>query len=468
MTDQNFYEFQHESKSDWEDRIRKELKGKSFEDALQSTLWNQITTQPFYTKDDVSREVSQSRFHPKTDLPGIAPRQWENVVAIYPTEEKVTNKEILHALEFGAEGLILHLEGSENLNQLLRAVQTEFIQIYFLPTSDISLVLNQINDWLQSIHLKPEMLQGALLWNPADELFRETDSLAEILNKVSESIELFRAFPDFLPLSIDFAKYANTGGDGLQQLTYGFGEIIELVDHLVKRGISARTIFEKSAFHLAVGKEYFPEIAKLKSFRTILVGLAGTFGVPLNPEAIHLIVSTSIWDKSFLDKNNNLIRQTFESMAAIHGGCNSLWVNPAEGKDANPLEKRIARNISAILKEESYLDKVMDPAAGSFFIENLELEIEEKVIERLKSLEEKGGWLKSFEKRELHEALRTTRHRIQQGILNNEQVLVGVNKYQLESESVSEFPLKEFEEKEHELLPSRASYLVETQKISKS
>jgi methylmalonyl-CoA mutase len=465
MTEQNFYEFPKESKIQWEERIRKELKGKNFEESLQSKLWGELTIQPFYTKDDLSREVSQIRFHPASDLPGIAPRHWDNVVAIYPGEEKVSNKEILNALENGAEGLILHLDGSENVNQLLRSVHTEYIQLYILPTGDISLVLNQLNDWLKSIQLKPSMLRGALLWSPTDEFFRETTALDEVLMKVSESIELFREFPDFLPLSIDFAKYLNSGGDGLQQLTYGFGELIELVDHLVKKGVSARTIFEKSAFHLAVGKDYFPEIAKLKAFRTLLIGLSHTFGVPLIAESIHVIVSTGSWDKSLLDKNNNLIRQTFEAMSAIHGGCNTLWVNPAEGKEATVLEARIARNVSAILREESYLDKVMDPAAGSFFIETIALEIEKKVIDQIKILEKNGGWLKSFEERILHGKIRQTRIKKQRDILKNENIKVGVNKYQLEPDSTNHMSI---EEKENELLPARASYLAEIQKTNKS
>ena len=148
-------------------------------------------------------------------------------------------------------------------------------------------------------------------------------------------------------------------------------------------------------------------------------------------------------------------------MAGILGGGNSLWVKPTEGKDASVLEKRIARNVSSILNEESYLDKVMDPAAGSYYLETLQREIEKSVIEGLQDLEEKGGWLKSFEDRTLHAEIRDSREKAQKRVLADSDIKVGVNKYLAKGKLENHLAFEPIAEKDFELLPSRATYFVE-------
>jgi len=462
-----FYDFPPQAKSDWEERVKKELNGKSLEETLDTVVWDELILQSFYAKEDLPETINTSIFHRSTDLPGTSPRIWNNLVSIFPKDERETNQELLNALQNGAEGIVLHLNGSENLNQLLKGVHTEFIQLYILPTADTARVFNQLREWLESIHLKPEMLNGGILWSPTDALFSGAKDLANAITIAQESFELFSEFPDFSPICIDLTKYANTGANGLQQLTFGLGEIIEIIDHFIKRGISARTVFEKSTLHLAVANAHFPEIAKLKAVRTLFIGLAHTYGVPVNPEEISVIVSTSTWSKSLTDKNTNLIRQTYEALAAVLGGCNSLWVRSVAEEQATVLERRIARNVSNILREEGYLDKVMDPAAGSYYLENLQLEIEKKVISGLQKLEEEGGWLKKFEERELHNEIRKTRETSQKQVLDGKKIRVGVNKFLPAKNGAIEIELKEAKERDFELLPSQESYLVEIQNRKK-
>jgi methylmalonyl-CoA mutase len=155
-------------------------------------------------------------------------------------------------------------------------------------------------------------------------------------------------------------------------------------------------------------------------------------------------------------------------MAGILGGGNSIWVKPTEGKNASILEKRIARNISSILKEESYLDKVMDPAAGSYYLESLQNEIEKEVITSLQELEEKGGWLKSFENRALHADIRNSREAAQKKVLSDSSIKVGVNKYLAKGKLENHLPFEPIFEKDFELLPNRATYLVEQNTLSNS
>jgi len=466
MTNQDFYNFPPSSKEEWIDQVKRDLKGKDFDDTLISMLWGRVKIQPFYTAEDLKGPTSEYKFHPDSKLPGMSPRIWNNLVSAFPENEKSTNEEILHSLQNGAEGLILHVEGTENLNQVLKAVHTEFISTNFLPTGETTPFFHLIQEWIESLTLKPNMLSGAIMWNPCDELYRSGENFNLGIDQAAKAINDFKEFREFYPLTIDFSRYANTGATGIEELTYGLGEVIELIDKLSKKAISPSQVFDNLAYHTAMGDSHFAEIAKVKALRKLIVELAGNYGVKIEMESIHIITSTSGWSKSLLDKNTNLIRQTYEAMAGVLGGGNSIWVKPTEGKSASVLEKRIARNVSTILKEESYLDKVMDPAAGSFYLEKLQEEIEKSVISDLQKLEDNGGWLKSFQDRVLHTEIRYSRETAQKKVLSNSNIKVGVNKYLAKGKLENHLPFERILEKDFELLPSRATYFVEQNILS--
>ncbi|MCE7055803.1 methylmalonyl-CoA mutase family protein [Algoriphagus sp. AGSA1] len=467
MTDLDFYTFTQSGKEAWIEQIKKDLKGRDYDQTLSSTLWEKIKVHPFYTKEDLNKDTAEYRFHMDSIMPGDSARTWTNLVSIYPIEE-TANKEILHFLQNGAEGLVLHLEGTENLNRLLKGVQTEFISTNFLPTGETALFFRTIQEWTESLTLTPNMLKGSFLWSPFDDLFRGSSSFDQGLDFAAKAIHDYKEFRELFPVTVNLARYANTGATGIQELAYGLGEVIELIDKFSKKAISPAQAFENLVFHTAIGDSHFAEIAKTKALRKLIVELARNYGVHLQMESIHIIASTSTWSKSPLDKNTNLIRQTYEATAGILGGANSLWVIPAEEKNASALEKRVARNVSAILKEECNLDKVMDPGSGSFYLEKLQEKIEQNVILKLQELEQNGGWLKSFENRNLHSEIRKSRESSQKKVLADSEIKVGANKY-LAKDSQEEYILFDpLVEKDFELLPSRATYFVEQNNLSNS
>src|SRR5690606_31591717 len=139
------------------------------------------------------------------------------------------------------------------------------------------------------------------------------------------------------------------------------------------RGCDKEEVFRDLFLLTAVGSNYFMEIAKLKTFRVIGTQLALLYKVDLAPRDLHLFAESSYWSKCKTEPYNNLLRNTTEAMSAIIGGCNALIIEPHDKYSQSPqgFSKRMARNISSILKEECYFDKVIDPAAGSYYIENL-------------------------------------------------------------------------------------------------
>ncbi len=468
MIERDFFPFEDSTYSDWLDQVKQDLKGKDFEKTLTSTVWDQIKIEPFYFKEKGKEDSHAILFNQPSPYPGQNPRIWSNLVSIYPEDEKTANQEILHVLENGAEGLVLHLTGTENLNQILKGVMTEYIQLYFNPIGEFKALTLQIQNWMESLHLRTDMLHGGIFWSPTSSLFMGKESMKNEIPNAVYLINHFKEFQNFYPVTIDFARYANAGGNGIQELTYGLGEMVEILVSLVDHGVSLSQALPHMAFLVSAGEQHFAEIAKLKALRILISELALNLGSHLAPDSFHFIVSTSLWTKSKIDQNSNLIRQTYEAMSGILGGANAIWVRPVNEVAASEREKRIARNVSIILREESYLDKIMDPATGSYFLDRLQQDIYEKVLAELEELEKAGGWDSNFRSGEIHAQIRSTRNTIQKLVLQGEKNMVGVNKYKHKADKVESLAPETLAEKDFELLPSRASYLVEIQNLSNS
>lgn len=461
MTEKDFYPFKSTSKIDWKSQIEKDLNGKDFNQTLVKTIWDEIQQQPFYTSEDLIEKALQNRFSPPTEIPGLPPRTWSTTVSISSSNDKTENKEILAALENGADAIVLELERDPNWSELLKDVLLPYIHIFIKPLQNAGVIFLSFSKFIQQMDLNQSNLHGGFLWSPTGGLLESNGDFAKKIALTQQAISDWKEYPSFYPICVSFSTYRNSGGTGIQELNFGFGEIIEIVSSLTDLGIEAKTCFENIMIHSAVAEEFFPEIAKLKSLRNLFSSLAKQFDVETSPENLHLICSTSSWSHSYLDKNSNLIRQTYEAMAGVLGGSNSIWVIPTESEKADTLEKRIAKNVSLILKEESYLDKVVDPSSGSYYLESLEAKICAIVQSNIANLESKGGWLKSFQTKELQKSIRETRVLIQNQILNEVLVKVGANKYQPSKKLENNLEFQDFLEEEFQLCPTRASYLLE-------
>ena len=163
-----------------------------------------------------------------------------------------------------------------------------------------------------------------------------------------------------------------------------------------------------------------------------------------------------------MDAHTNTIRQTYQALSAVLGGANVLWVRLLVEEHATTQERRIARNVSAILKEEAYLDRVQDPSAGSYFLENLVADLVQETQRALTQLEQEGGWWNACKTGTLQDRVKMRRAKIQGKVLDKTQVKVGANVYAAPTALSYHKPFQPFEEKVHELKPTRAAYLVES------
>ncbi len=459
MTEDLFPEFDPASKSDWIAQASKEIKEQDVFSSLGSKLWGTLDLKPYYTQEDLSNSIIQHRFHAQSEIPGLPPRIWENTISVLPGD---TNAQLLNALENGAEGLILHLNGFEDLSDLLKGVLPQYISMFVLPLGNPVAALRTFLEWADATGASSESVKGGMLWTPSDLVFDQNESFGLGAEMLSELCEMTDPYPNFKPFCIKTSRYTESGGNPLESLGLGLGELLELIDSL---DVDPKVIFSKVFLEASVAENHFGEIARLKAFRMAFLQLAVVYSVELKEEEVFLFCKTSQWSKSLLDGNTNLIRQAYEAMSAVLGGANWLWVQPFQEEHCSERERRIARNVSSILREESYLDKVMDPAAGSYFLENLKEDILAQLKNQLSKMEASGGWLKVLQGGEIHFSIRQQREKIQNQVIQNQLIKIGANKYPSPSKSSTDSVWEVFKEKKNELNPTRATYLIELQTL---
>jgi methylmalonyl-CoA mutase len=237
------------------------------------------------------------------------------------------------------------------------------------------------------------------------------DSL-NLLSKETKSVSL---------ISINSALYQNAGATIVQQIAYSLAHANEYFNRI-------EAINKPIVFEISVGTNYFFEIAKLRALRLLFNLIAKEYNHNLD---CHFLVSPTKRNKTLYDYNVNMLRTTTECMSAILGGADSIANLPYDAlyhKD-NEFGDRIARNQLLILKNESYFDKVNNPADGSYYIENLTNQLAEKALALFKNIEENGGFLKQLNEGIIKRKIQESADYEQELFDTGKEILLGTNKY---------------------------------------
>ncbi|MCH6198764.1 methylmalonyl-CoA mutase family protein [Aquiflexum sp. LQ15W] len=461
-----FENFPVHSKEDWINQVILDLKGKDFEKTLTSFTEDGIKINPVYTKEDNDNLEDlffyRNRVNVEPQIPGLPPRIWANVSSFDGANEILTNQEILDSLLNGADALMLELSGNENFDVLLQGVLPQYVQIFLSPKEDPAKVFKQFIEWISRNHWQKESIKGGILWDGFGSALTNKTQKKTLVETAKTLLQLGDDMEGFKIFCIDAAIYHNSGASPVQELAFGLASWVDLIDAMVGEGFYPFEIIQKSMFKLAVGSDYFLETAKLKAARILMHRLIQLYQVDIPAEDIFLFVETSFWSKTMKDADTNMLRNTTEAMAGILGGANALYVLPHDVVSGNPgsSSKRMARNVSNILKEESYLDKVVDPTAGSYFIESIIYSIFQNVKEAIQQIEEKGGWWTCYDSGFVQNEVKARRNDKMRKVLEKEKTKIGINKY-INPKDVFSSVVFVFEEQEWALLPCFESMLVE-------
>lgn len=255
---------------------------------------------------------------------------------------------------------------------------------------------------------------------------------------IADIIEYTTAeMPKFNSISISGYHMQEAGANLVQELAYTLADGREYVRTAIARGMDVDQFAGRLSFFFAIGMNFFMEAAKLRAARLLWSRIMAEFD-PKDPKSSMLRThcQTSGVSLAEQDPYNNVIRTAYEAMSAVLGGTQSLHTNALDEAIALPTEfsARIARNTQLILQEETGVTKVVDPLAGSYYVESLTHELAEKAWELIQEVEEMGGMTKAVASGMPKLRIEETAAKRQAGIDRGIEVIVGVNKYRKDNE----------------------------------
>jgi methylmalonyl-CoA mutase len=403
-----FSEFKPASAAEWKAQVEKELKGEAFENLIWKNE-NGFDIYPFYTAEDLRHNYA----------PAFTHANWEICVKGKSEDSKTLNKQLLKQLNSGASSISLHIKNLD-LETALKDIQLNYIQSTFY--ADV------------------QSLPGLMLYLEKNydlnelkcSIFNETNNSKAELEQWLTLVSKYKYLPNIKTITFDGLAFHNGNCHASYEVAILLSGLIDCIDVLSGHNVKTEAPF---VIKTGVNSDYFMQIAKLRAIRRLWLLLKSNYGVKND---LHVIVETGLTNKSISDSYNNLLRTSYEAMAAVLGGCNELIVNSFDDffPVSETLADRLAINQQLILKDESYFDKMADVSCGSYYIEKLTDLIATKALDTIKSFEKQGGYFSCLEKNVIDDEIQNQAAGKKQRLETKTQIVVGVNKFKNEKETI--------------------------------
>ena len=407
MSKSLFKDFEAVSSKAWKQKIQFDLKGADYNETLIWKTNENINVKPFYHADEFKTlpEASKSRA-----------THFKISQAIHVTDAKISNLRALDAIKRGAENIIFNIETeSIVLDDLFQNINLETTTIdvncLFISEDFIKKIPESTNIYIQT-DIIGQLAKTGNWYKNLNADYSEFEKIVKTSNQLSVNLDL----------------YQNAGATIVQQLAYGLAHANEYLNKLDTSISSEAKQSLQITFNIAIGSHYFFEIAKIRALRQLWLILASEYGIN---NTCRIIATPSKRNKTIYDYNINMLRTTTECMSAILGGsdviCNSSYDSLFH--KPNEFGERIARNQLLILKNESYFDKVNNPADGSYYIENITKQLAEKALDLFKDIEANGGFLSQLKEGTIQRKIKESAAKEQVDFDTEKLVLLGTNKH---------------------------------------
>ena len=410
--DSLFHEFPAVSREDWKKKAIAELK----ETPYDSIVWHTpdgFALEPWYSHEEKTQQLDIQPY--KTT------NRWINCRQIIVDDPETANKAALQSFELDAEAIEFlltdpALSSPENLTRLFTGIQPSAAAIYFSGN------LPPAAELLKSLLTIPgfsENSGGLLVEAPAytngqdSELFAHGTSL-----------------PDFRLLCVDTIPWHEKGATAVQEIALALAGVSDYLHRYLKAGIPADTIASAITIILPVCSSHFTELAKPRALRYLLGYLLKAYGAS-GAALPSLFARTSERNRSLLDPFTNVLRLTTEAVSAVLGGYDTLQIGAFDtGLSVSPdIAERISANIHLILKEEASLDRVLDPAHGSYYIETLTKNLAESAWTLFKEIEAQDGLTEAAKSGFIQSIVSDVETKRRKTLDNRKKTLIGVNRY---------------------------------------
>ena len=456
-----FSEFPEISTQEWENLIIRNLKGADYEKKLIWKTNQGFNVKPYYRAEDLNN------LQYLNSMPGEFPfirgnkkdnNDWEVRHDIEIADVAGINKTALDVIKKGADAVGLNatqVTNREKMSLLLKDIDIEKTAIHFNYSNSFAHTADLFINEIKSIKADISKIQGSFNFDPIGAFvisgkFKNShencfNEVADLINKVSVELPAFKA------ITINGQLFHNAGGVVVQVLPYTLALANEYLAALTGKGLTVDDISSKMQFVFAISANYFMEIAKLRAARSLWANIVDQYN-PKNEQSSQMKVhaTSSVWNKTVFDPYVNMLRNTTEAMSAAIGGCDSMSIAPFDSAYTKPGEfsRRIAQNVQLILKEESYLNKIIDPSSGSYYIENLTDKIAKESWKLFQYIEENGGFIELFKTGYINKEIEKICSQRDKDIATRKTSILGTNKDPNHNENMLEKIQEEGEEEE--------------------
>ncbi len=440
-------DFQPVSGKAWKEKIIADLKGADFDKKLVWRTPEGFNVQPFYRREDLKGLKTT------TSAPGQFPyvrgtrtnNEWairQNICACQNARK--ANAKALEVLNKGITSLGFCLD-KEKLNYrfikvLLNDIKADAITINFsiCPCAAPDLA-NILVRYYGRMGYDVKKMKGSINVDPIKQMLIKGKLLSreQVTEKLTATVKAAKSLPGYRVVGVNSVILNNSGAYCAQELAYALAWGAEYMTMMTEAGVPNYKAANAIRFNMGIGGNYFMEIAKFRAGRMLWAKIVEAYKAPLFTAALkdaakmNVSAETSRFNMTVFDAYVNLLRSQTETMSAALAGVDEIVVTPFDVtyEEPNEFAERIARNQQLLLKEESHFDKVVDPAAGSFYIENLTHAIAAEAWKQFLAIQEQGGMYQMVAEGKVQAAIQENLTKRLSDVAKRKEVLLGSNQF---------------------------------------
>lgn len=432
-------EFPPVTTAKWKEVITADLKGADYEKKLVWKTSEGFSVEPFYRAEDLAKlnhmggKAGQFPYVNGVKTNG----SWLVRQTITVTDPAQANRQALEILMRGVDSLGLKINSKEftaaDLDTLLRGVEIKAVELAFSGCGTRN-VAQLFLDKVTKENLEVEDVRASFELDPLNQGAPKGAFCPDgkCMNNLADLIKQTAKYKRIRMVSVGGVLFNSCGANAVQELAFSLAMGHEYIAKMIERGLTIDQVAPSIKFNMAIGPNYFLEIAKFRAGRMLWANVAGAYK-PTRSCSTKMRVNavTSSWNISAYDPYVNMLRGTTESMSAAIAGVDSIEVLPFDHAFESPTDfsARIARNTQLLLKEEAHLDQVLDPSAGSYYIETLTDKIAQGAWELFKKVEELGGYQKALEAGFIQQTIKTSSDLRDNNIATRREIILGTNQY---------------------------------------
>lgn len=435
-----FSDFPSVSTEEWMGKITADLKGADFEKKLVWKTNEGFNVNPFYRKEDIEGLKTVE------SLPGEFPfvrgtktdNSWHVRQDLTVVDFKAANAKALDLLQKGVTSLGFKINRgdvkAENIKTLLEGIYVDCVELNFTTCHSRTLELTKIvAEYIKGSGADVDKCFGSINFDPFKPILKKGKDNADWVQQASDIVKAATDLPRYRVLNVNARKFSDSGSFIYQELGYALANGNQILSALTDAGLDAALVAKKIKFNFAVSSNYFMEVAKFRAARWLWAEIVDAYSADDSNKCaakMYAHAQTSKYNMTVYDAYVNMLRSQTEAMSATIAGVDSLTVLPFDKpfEASDDFSERIARNQQLLLKEECHFDKITDPSAGSYYIENLTSSLAEQAWKLFLDVDE-NGFYAEIKAGTVQTAIEASAKAREKALATRREVLLGTNQF---------------------------------------